>query len=55
MKPGELQSGGYGFYYKGGQPSQAVQQRDVLEDLQAVITPLAIRPRSQEPHARTRS
>ena len=20
MKPGELQSGGYGFYYKGGQP-----------------------------------
>ena len=49
MKPGELQSGGYGFYYKGGQPAQAVQQRDVLEDLQAVITPLAIRPRSQEP------
>ena len=49
MKPGELQSGGYGFYYKGGQPAQPVQQRDVLEDLQAVITPLVSRPRSQEP------
>ncbi len=49
MKPGELQSGGYGFYYKGGQPVQPVQQRDVLQDLQAVITPLASRPRSTEP------
>lgn len=49
MKPGELQSGGYGFYYKGGQPAQPVQQRDVLQDLQAVITPLVSRPRSEEP------
>lgn len=48
MKPGELQSGGYGFYYKGGQPAQPVQQ-DVLQDLQAVITPLVSRPRSEEP------
>lgn len=49
MKPGELQSGGYGFYYKGGQPTQPVQQRDVLQDLQTVITPLVSRPRSGEP------
>lgn len=52
MKPGELQSGGYGFYYKGGQPSHPVQQADVLQELQTVITPLVNRPRSQEP-ART--
>ena len=49
MKPGELQSGGYGFYYKGGQQTQPLQQRDVLQNLQAVITPMISRPRSQEP------
>ena len=49
MKPGEPQSGGYGFYYKGGQSAQPLQQRDVLQDLQAVITPMVSRPRSQEP------
>lgn len=49
MKPGELQSGGYGFYYKGRQPAQPVGQQDVLQDLQAVITPLVSRPRSEEP------
>ena len=49
MKPGELQSGGYGFYYKGGQQTQPLQQRDVLQDLQAIITPMVSRPRNQEP------
>ena len=49
MKPGELQSGGYGFYYKGHQQEQPVQQRDVLQDLQAAITPMVSRPRSEEP------
>lgn len=54
MKPGELQSGGYGFYYKGGAPIRSVpqtnaQQTDVLQNLQAVITPLVSRPRSEEP------
>ena len=52
MKPGELQSGGYGFYYKGGRSEQSGQsagQRDVLQDLQTVITPLVSRPRSVEP------
>ena len=50
MKPGELQSGGYGFYYKGQpqQPAQPVRQ-DVLQELQAVITPMVGKPRSEEP------
>lgn len=54
MKPGELQSGGYGFYYKykDGQPIQSARQTDVLQDLQTVITPIVSRPRSTEP-ART--
>lgn len=49
MKPGELQSGGYGFYYKGNKQPQPQQERDVLQDLQAVITPMTSRPRSAEP------
>lgn len=49
MKPGELQSGGYGFYYKGREQVQPAPQQDVLQDLQMVITPLVTRPRSQEP------
>ena len=51
MKPGELQSGGYGFYYKGRQPVQpaARQEQDVLQNLQMTITPLVSRPRSGEP------
>lgn len=47
LKPGELTSGGYGFYYKGQQ--QAAPQADVLQNLQAVVTPVETRPRSQEP------
>ena len=49
IKPGELQSGGYGFYYKGQQQSYTPQQQDVLKDLEGVITPMASRPRSTEP------
>ena len=56
MKPGELQSGGYGFYYKGqpaaSQTRGAVPQTDVLEQLQLLITPAASLPRSQEPARR---
>ena len=50
MKPGEMQNGGYGFYYKGGQQN-VVQQpsQDVLLDLQSVIPPVEVRPRSAEP------
>lgn len=49
MKPGELQSGGYGFYYKGDRLVQPRQETDVLQNLQTVITPLVSRPRSTEP------
>lgn len=52
MKPGEMQSGGYGFYYKGHrQPQEQAQpvRQDVLQDLQAVITPMVNKPRSEEP------
>lgn len=50
MKPGELQNGGYGFYYKGGQQNMVQQpSQDVLADLQSVITPVVVRPRPQEP------
>lgn len=52
MKPGEMQSGGYGFHYKGHQqPREQTQpiQQDVLQDLQAVITPMVNKPRSEEP------
>lgn len=55
MKPGELQSGGYGFYYKGGQQEQPIVQQDVLKNLQEVITPLVSRPRSRNRHKHTRS
>jgi alpha-D-ribose 1-methylphosphonate 5-triphosphate synthase subunit PhnG len=48
LKPGELQSGGYCFYYRGQQQPQAPQQ-DVLQDLQSVISPIQQRPRSTEP------
>ena len=48
MNPGELQSGGYGFYYKG-QAQQPVASQDVLRNLQAVVTPVVSRPRSNEP------
>jgi hypothetical protein len=47
MKPGELQSGGYGFYYKG-QHTAPVAGQDVLKDLQSVITPLLVSPRNAE-------
>ena len=49
MKPGKLQSGGYGFYYKGGQREVTLQPADVLQNLQTVITPLVSRVRSSEP------
>lgn len=41
MKPGELQSGGYGFYYKGHTTAPvAIAGQDVLADLQTAITPI---------------
>lgn len=50
MKPGGMQNGGYGFYYKGGQQNMVQQpSQDVLSDLQSVIPPVEVRPRSAEP------
>ena len=51
MKPGELQSGGYGFYYKGsiGRERSIPQPQDVLKELESVIVPLTIKQRSNEP------
>lgn len=51
MKPGELQSGGYGFYYKGsiGRERNIPQPQDVLKELESVIVPLTIKQRSNEP------
>ena len=40
MKPGELQNGGYGFYYKGQQRPPEVPSVDVLKDLESVIKPM---------------
>lgn len=43
QKPGELQTGGYGFYYKGA-PQGAIQgtvpQQDVLAQMKTVIQPI---------------
>ena len=49
IKPGELQNGGYGFYYKGQQNVVQPPKQDVLADLQTVITPMAVAPRRTEP------
>ena len=50
IKPGELLNGGYGFYYKGEQLNMAQQpSQDVLADLEAVIPPVEIPTRPQEP------
>lgn len=51
MKPGELQSGGYGFYYKGQQAVTPQPTKDVLQDLQVTLPEpeVQVRPRPQEP------
>ena len=50
IKPGELLNGGYGFYYKGGQQNMVQQHsEDVLAGLEAVIPPIKIPSRPQEP------
>ncbi|MCM1511132.1 MAG: hypothetical protein NC116_10525 [Clostridium sp.] len=49
MKPGELQSGAYGFYYKGHTTAPVAQGKDVLADLQTVLQPTAQRERPVTP------
>ena len=48
QRPGEMKSGGYGYYYKGGQQS-AQQVSDPLKDLQTYFPPVLTRPRPAEP------
>ena len=48
IRPGELKSGGYGYYYKGGQ-QPANQVADPLWDLQTYFPPVQTRPRPTEP------
>ena len=52
MKPGELQNGGYGFYYKGNQATQAQAAvrsgEDVLTELRTVVPEIQARPASGE-------
>lgn len=49
MKPGELQNGGYGFYYKGHQGQTVAPKQDVLLELKDVVPVIQARPRSTEP------
>ena len=48
LRPGELKSGGYGYYYKGG-ATQAQEVTDPLRDLQTYFPPVQTRPRPAEP------
>ena len=48
MKPGELQNGGYGFYYKGNPNiQQQPPKEDVLKELSSVIKPIPPEPRNE--------
>ena len=48
LRPGELKSGGYGYYYKGG-ATHVQQVTDPLQDLQTYFPPVQTRPRPTEP------
>ena len=52
MKPGELQNGGYGFYYKGNRSEQLIRSayyaHDVLADLKDVVPEIQARPATGE-------
>lgn len=45
LRPGELKSGGYGYYYKG----RSEQASDPLKDMQSYFPPVQVRTRPQEP------
>ena len=48
LRPGELRSGGYGYYYKGSTQA-ATQAADPLRDMQTIFPQVVTRPRPQEP------
>ena len=45
LRPGELKSGGYGYYYKG----RSEQTSDPLKDMQSYFPSVQVRTRPQEP------
>lgn len=49
IRPGELKSGGYGYYYKGQQQQAPQQVVDPLKDLQTYFPRVETRPRPVEP------
>lgn len=52
LRPGELQSGGYGYYYKGDRPQpQKIDPLQDLQQVQATFVPVAALPRPVEKDA----
>ena len=49
IRPGELKSGSYGYYYKGGQQQTPARTIDPMEQLKVSFPPIEIKPRSTEP------
>ena len=50
IRPGELKSGGYGYYYKGDSQQQSQARTvDPMEQLKVSFPPIETKPRSNEP------
>lgn len=50
IRPGELESGGYGYYYKGDSQQQSQARTvDPMEQLKVSFPPIETKPRSNEP------
>ena len=49
IRPGELKSGSYGYYYKGGQQQTPARTIDPMEQLKVFFPPIETKPRSTEP------
>ena len=49
IRPGELKSGSYGYYYKGGQQQTPARTVDPMEQLKVSFPPIETKPRSTEP------
>lgn len=49
IRPGELKSGSYGYYYKGGQQQTPARTIDPMEQLKVSFPPIETKPRSTEP------
>lgn len=49
IRPGELKSGSYGYYYKGGQQQTPARTIDPMEQLKVSFPPIETKSRSTEP------